>query len=203
MSKESKGLLIDITKCIGCNQCAAACKAGHKQPGDPCTRDAECSFDYVCAAGKCAAPPRVGEGNACGAMTPPCADGLFCDETGRCASLRPAGAPCAVPGACKDGLGCSDGACTPFSDAGKPCGGAAGLCPATQSCTGGSCAPLPGLLAGAGTTCTGDTDCQAALFCDHGYCRYRVGLAGTCDAERPCGAACVSGSCAPASCASP
>lgn len=35
MSKESKGLLIDITKCIGCQQCAVACKAGHKQPGDP------------------------------------------------------------------------------------------------------------------------------------------------------------------------
>ena len=35
MSKQSKALLIDITKCIGCQQCAAACKAGHKQPGDP------------------------------------------------------------------------------------------------------------------------------------------------------------------------
>lgn len=35
MSKESKALLIDITKCIGCMQCSAACKAGHKQPGDP------------------------------------------------------------------------------------------------------------------------------------------------------------------------
>ncbi|MGZ4824423.1 MAG: 4Fe-4S binding protein, partial [Terriglobales bacterium] len=29
MSKESKALLIDITKCIGCQQCAAACKTGH------------------------------------------------------------------------------------------------------------------------------------------------------------------------------
>ncbi|MGI9103051.1 MAG: 4Fe-4S dicluster domain-containing protein [Terriglobales bacterium] len=35
MSKESKALLIDITKCIGCQQCSAACKAGHNQPGDP------------------------------------------------------------------------------------------------------------------------------------------------------------------------
>ncbi len=35
MSKQSKALLIDITKCIGCQQCAAACKSGHKQPGDP------------------------------------------------------------------------------------------------------------------------------------------------------------------------
>ena len=35
MSKESKALLIDITKCIGCMQCAAACKTGHNQPGDP------------------------------------------------------------------------------------------------------------------------------------------------------------------------
>jgi len=35
MNKESKALLIDITKCIGCQQCAIACKAGHKQAGDP------------------------------------------------------------------------------------------------------------------------------------------------------------------------
>ena len=35
MSKQSKALLIDITKCIGCQQCSVACKAGHKQPGDP------------------------------------------------------------------------------------------------------------------------------------------------------------------------
>ncbi len=35
MSKQSKALLIDITKCVGCQQCSAACKAGHKQPGDP------------------------------------------------------------------------------------------------------------------------------------------------------------------------
>ncbi len=35
MSKESKALLIDITKCIGCQQCSIACKTGHNQPGDP------------------------------------------------------------------------------------------------------------------------------------------------------------------------
>lgn len=35
MSKVSKALLIDITKCVGCMQCSAACKEGHKQPGDP------------------------------------------------------------------------------------------------------------------------------------------------------------------------
>jgi formate dehydrogenase iron-sulfur subunit len=35
MSKASKALLIDITKCVGCMQCSAACKEGHKQPGDP------------------------------------------------------------------------------------------------------------------------------------------------------------------------
>ncbi len=35
MSKQSKALLIDITKCIGCQQCSAACKTGHNQSGDP------------------------------------------------------------------------------------------------------------------------------------------------------------------------
>lgn len=35
MSQYSKALLIDITKCVGCQACASACKAGHNQPGDP------------------------------------------------------------------------------------------------------------------------------------------------------------------------
>ena len=35
MSKQYKALLIDITKCIGCQQYSVACKAGHQQPGDP------------------------------------------------------------------------------------------------------------------------------------------------------------------------
>jgi formate dehydrogenase iron-sulfur subunit len=35
MSKVAKALLIDITKCIGCQQCSAACKTGHQQAGDP------------------------------------------------------------------------------------------------------------------------------------------------------------------------
>ena len=35
MTKETRAVLIDITKCIGCQQCAAACKAAHQQAGDP------------------------------------------------------------------------------------------------------------------------------------------------------------------------
>lgn len=31
----TKAILVDITKCIGCQQCAIACKAAHHQNGDP------------------------------------------------------------------------------------------------------------------------------------------------------------------------
>ena len=31
---EARGLLIDITRCIGCRACAAACKETHGFPGD-------------------------------------------------------------------------------------------------------------------------------------------------------------------------
>jgi formate dehydrogenase iron-sulfur subunit len=35
MASTQKALLIDITKCIGCQTCAAACKEAHGTPGDP------------------------------------------------------------------------------------------------------------------------------------------------------------------------
>jgi len=35
MSQQSRALLVDITKCIGCLQCEAACKTAHNQPTDP------------------------------------------------------------------------------------------------------------------------------------------------------------------------
>lgn len=35
MTKETKAILIDITKCVGCQQCSAACKTAHNQAGDP------------------------------------------------------------------------------------------------------------------------------------------------------------------------
>lgn len=35
MSSEAKAILIDITKCIGCGNCAAACKEAHHQPEAP------------------------------------------------------------------------------------------------------------------------------------------------------------------------
>lgn len=35
MTHETRAILIDITKCIGCQQCAAGCKEAHHQPGDP------------------------------------------------------------------------------------------------------------------------------------------------------------------------
>jgi formate dehydrogenase iron-sulfur subunit len=33
--ESTQAILVDITKCIGCQQCAIACKAAHNQTGDP------------------------------------------------------------------------------------------------------------------------------------------------------------------------
>jgi formate dehydrogenase iron-sulfur subunit len=35
MTTETRAILVDITKCIGCQQCSAGCKTAHQQPGDP------------------------------------------------------------------------------------------------------------------------------------------------------------------------
>ena len=35
MTTKAKALLIDITKCIGCQTCSTACKEAHHQPADP------------------------------------------------------------------------------------------------------------------------------------------------------------------------
>jgi formate dehydrogenase iron-sulfur subunit len=42
-----KALLIDITKCIGCQQCAAACKEAHGTPGDPEPKLSETALTVV------------------------------------------------------------------------------------------------------------------------------------------------------------
>jgi len=35
MAVQAKALLVDITKCIGCQTCSSACKEAHGMPGDP------------------------------------------------------------------------------------------------------------------------------------------------------------------------
>lgn len=47
MATTKKALLIDITKCIGCQQCAGACKEAHGTPGDPEPRLSETALTIV------------------------------------------------------------------------------------------------------------------------------------------------------------
>jgi formate dehydrogenase iron-sulfur subunit len=47
MATTKKALLIDITKCIGCQQCAGACKEAHGTPGDPEPKLSETALTVV------------------------------------------------------------------------------------------------------------------------------------------------------------
>ena len=47
MATTQKALLIDITKCIGCQTCAGACKEAHGTPGDPEPRLSETALTIV------------------------------------------------------------------------------------------------------------------------------------------------------------
>jgi len=47
MAATKKALLIDITKCIGCQTCSGACKEAHGTPGDPEPKLSETAFTAV------------------------------------------------------------------------------------------------------------------------------------------------------------
>jgi hypothetical protein len=184
--------------------------ARKKQPGSRCNNDVECVFDYACVDGRCGDHPRIKEGGRCGPGLPPCRDGLFCDSTLLCTKRLPAGAPCSVANACKDGLVCVagscvawsdvDGACTAGSDATAPTG-----CPASQRCVGGRCVLAVGqnaTLAGPDRTCSANADCQSGLWCQGRLCTYRSGVGGSCSGGESCvdPLSCQVGQCGAVSC---
>ena len=63
MAITPKGLLIDITRCIGCNACSERCKEVNDLPGDVAGElDSEnytCLYDKVSAAGTYASGPSI------------------------------------------------------------------------------------------------------------------------------------------------
>ncbi len=77
MSRESKALLVDITKCIGCRSCMEACKTLHAQSGNPFTTEELSASTYTVVAER--------EGNYVRKMCMHC-------ETPSCASVCPVGA---------------------------------------------------------------------------------------------------------------
>ncbi len=192
----------DVTCDPSVQFCGGGATCEHKvQKGAPCVVDDDCLFDYVCVAGKCDTSARTGRGDVCGTSSPPCADGLYCDETGACAPLVAAGQPCARPDACNPGMSCESGACAPFLDVGAACDASpdaiASGCPATQSCTAGACAPVAGVKAGPLAPCTTDADCDDELFCASSNCDYVGGVNAGCQSDDQCASdlQCVSGAC--------
>jgi Dickkopf-like protein len=173
------------------------------QKGKPCSDDSQCIFDFICVAGICNDPPRIARDEVCGTTSPPCADGLYCDETGTCEPLLAAGAACARPDACKTGLVCANAVCAPWLDVGGACNASpdaiASGCPATQTCTGGACAPLAGVKAGPLDKCAVDADCADGLYCvtQGSFCDYVGGINAGCQSDHECAPdlQCLNGAC--------
>lgn len=168
--------------------CDGAVCRRHRQPGDKCTQDLECAFDYVCAVGKCDDPVRLSEGDVCNAAEqPPCKDGLYCDETGSCSKRKSSGSVCTRPNACDDALVCLAGKCAPWLDVGGACTVSGSMptgCPATQACA-GRCAATPVKLA-PGAACATDDDCADTLYCNGGFCAHRNGVGAACTSDHEC-----------------
>jgi hypothetical protein len=182
--------------------CGGMSTCEHKvQKGQPCVADLDCIFDYVCVAGKCDTSARTKRDDVCGTTSPPCADGLYCDETGACEPLVAAGGACAKPDACKAGMTCEGGICAPWLDVGGACNASpdaiASGCPDTQTCTSGACAPVAGIKGGPLDPCTTDGDCDDGLYCSTTYCYYVGGVNATCASDHECAAdlQCLNGAC--------
>lgn len=164
----------------------------HRQRGQACATDDECSFGLVCL-GTCGDPPKPPRGAPCTAIGTLCDVGVTCDTTGTCTAQRRAGEACDTPSACEKGLACvglsvdssgntTSGACRAWLDLGGACANAQiSGCPASQRCETGTCAsgPTPP-RAGHRSPCSAAQPCHARLYCDAVLCQYLVGQGGDC-----------------------
>ncbi|MDB4967862.1 MAG: hypothetical protein JWN44_3551 [Myxococcales bacterium] len=165
--------------------CDGTCKR-KKQADEACAGDGECAFDNVCADGKCKQPPRLGRDDVCGTRSPPCEDGLYCDESGSCQPLKSTGEACVRANACDDGLVCEAGMCATWLDLGGSCSATMPSgCPSSQKCVAGSCVAAD-VKAGPISICSVDDDCADGLWCSMGYCLYRGGVNAPCTATHEC-----------------
>lgn len=150
--------------------CVAGTCVARGAAGDPCSTMFFCATGLVCNEGTCTA--LAAEDAACD-VDLDCAPPLRCTD-GACAPLAASGTACSATSGCAIGLTCDDGTCVAPSGTcpESPCGNRA-------ECGGArTCAPR----AGAGTACSDDRDCEAALYCD-----------GTCTARPADGEACARG----------
>ena len=169
----------------------------HKEAqGGPCAADEQCLFDFVCVAGKCDDAPRTHRDDVCGTNLPPCEDGLYCDETGVCAPLKP-----------RPRLRAS---LTPASRAWpapvalravarrrRACSAAASACPLDGSCQRTLCTSATGKVGPLGH-CATDGDCDDGLYCATGsYCYYVGGVNAVCQSDHECAKdlQCLAGAC--------
>jgi hypothetical protein len=161
--------------------CAGTCQQ-KKQAGEPCANDLECGYGWFCVNGSCGDAIFAKLGAPCGGDNPPCEENGYCATSGVCAAQAEKGKPCDnAPYSCKAGATCIDGTCQPWKDVGQPCDGPLnGGCPLDSYCVNGVCANNGSGANGLDQRCTGDNECQGALFCRFGVCKFRVGSGGSC-----------------------
>ena len=171
----------------------------HKQRGDACDVDEECSFGLVCTAKTCGDLPHQQKGDLCTAAGTLCAEDVYCDTTGHCVDVKGKDQPCDAANACKKGFAClglktmpslTPGVCSPWLDVGQACDNTAQIngCPNNLCGNNGSCGVLvPLVVAGPRQSCVSLT-CAQGLYCDGALCQYLSNEGGDCTrSDNACG----------------
>lgn len=184
------------TRLPECNQFIA----GAVKSGGECYDDLECASGYcaneseapACTVGSCigdAPPPELPAqlGEPCGDN---CASGLYCDNTARCATLKPAGSVCVDNRECGYGLGCTGSTtrtCAALPAAGQPCPD--GLCRdygnrCITSTTVATCVKV-GVT---GAHCTTYSECSDYYPCDYNtmQCKALPAIGESCASSYQC-----------------
>jgi hypothetical protein len=162
--------------------------------GEPCTSDGLCAQGVACVDadstttgedGMCVAPPAVGAPCARAPDAPAalpfghfCAEGAFCDQDDKCATLPAAGQLCGTPfggslGAgsptlCAPGAVCIESNCQALGDIGATCSVAAPPCKEGLVCSPTALTCQQPALEGA--PCTADTLCDMGTSCMSSVC---------------------------------
>jgi hypothetical protein len=156
--------------------CQGSCQKRPSQRRQPCDSDIGCSGGLYCNASRfCDDPANLGE--ACqGSSSVPCAPGLVCAggsyyTVGSCMPFRSDATTCANNTECASNNcvlgpgGRPPGFCSPFRQAGAPCGPAVGNCGADVGCKNGVCANPPVL----GEVCRAAQG-ETVLTCVDSFC---------------------------------
>jgi hypothetical protein len=163
----------------------------HKQRGEVCDADEQCSFGLVCV-GTCGDLPHAQKGDVCTAPGTLCDEEVYCDTTGHCAAVKSRAEACDTNNACKKGFACiglrltppstvTPGVCQPWLDVGQPCdatGGQVSGCP-NGFCQDGVCVGSRPPNAGPRQSCVTLT-CADGLYCDGARCQYVANGRGDC-----------------------